>query len=55
MDHFESFLLSFVDITMEFLKKYIDLEPLCCKKRQKIVPDQLMVWGIRAFEGSIWY
>ena len=24
------------------------LEPLCCKKWQKIVPDQLLVWGIRA-------
>ena len=24
------------------------LEPVCCKKRQKIVPDQLLVWGIRA-------
>ena len=25
-----------------------DLEPVCCKKRPKIVPDQLLVWGIRA-------
>ena len=24
------------------------LEPVCCKKRQKIIPDQLLVWGIRA-------
>ena len=24
------------------------LEPVCYKKRQKIVPDQLLVWGIRA-------
>ena len=23
------------------------LVPICCKKRQKIVPDQLLVWGIR--------
>ena len=26
----------------------IALEPICCKKRPKIVPDQLLVWGIRA-------
>ena len=25
-----------------------NLKPVCCKKRQKIVPDQLLVWGIRA-------
>ena len=25
-----------------------ELQPVCCKKRQKIVPDQLLVWGIRA-------
>ena len=24
------------------------LEPVCCKKRQKIVPGQLLVWEIRA-------
>ena len=24
------------------------LKPVCCKKWQKIVPDQLLVWGIRA-------
>ena len=24
------------------------LEPVCCKKRPKIVPDQLLVWRIRA-------
>ena len=24
------------------------LEPVCCKKRPEIVPDQLLVWGIRA-------
>ena len=24
------------------------LEPVCCKKRQKIVPDQLLVWGVGA-------
>ena len=24
------------------------LEPVSCKKRQKVVPDQLLVWGIRA-------
>ena len=29
-------------------KKKSKLEPVCCKKRQKIVPDQLLVWGIRA-------
>ena len=23
------------------------LEPVCCKKRPKIVPDQLLVWRIR--------
>ena len=23
------------------------VEPVCCKKRPKIVPDQLLVWGIR--------
>ena len=22
------------------------LEPVCCKKRQEIVPDQLLVWGV---------
>ena len=26
------------------------LEPVCCKKRQKIVPDQLLVWGV----GDLW-
>ena len=26
----------------------IGLEPVCCKKWQKIVPDQLLLWGIRA-------
>ena len=31
------------------------LEPVCCNKRQKIVPDQLLVLGIRASEGSEWY
>ena len=31
------------------------LESVFCKKRQKIVPDQLLVWGIRASEGSEWY
>ena len=24
----------------------IPLEPVCCKKRQKIVPDQLLVCGV---------
>jgi hypothetical protein len=24
------------------------LKPVCCKKRPKIAPNQLMVWGIRA-------
>ena len=24
------------------------VEPVCCKKRPKIVPDQLLVWGIRS-------
>ena len=24
----------------------IKLEPVCCKKRQQIVPDQLLIWGI---------
>jgi translation elongation factor EF-G len=24
------------------------LEPVCCKKKLKIVPDQLLVWEIRA-------
>ena len=24
------------------------LELVCCKKRQRMVPDQLLVWGIRA-------
>ena len=28
------------------------LEPVCCKKRPKIVPDQLLVWGIGPSEGS---
>ena len=26
----------------------VALEPVCCKKRPKIVPDQLLVWVIRA-------
>ena len=25
------------------------LEPICCKKRQKIVPDQLLVCGVGDF------
>ena len=25
---------------------FLDLEPVCCKKRQKIVPDQLLVCGV---------
>ena len=32
-------------------KLYFDkivLEPVCCKKRPKIVRDQSLVWGIRA-------
>ena len=29
-------------------KVYIFLEPVCYKKRQKIVPDQLLGWEIRA-------
>ena len=28
------------------------LDPVCCKKRQKIVPDQLLVWRIRALNGT---
>ena len=24
----------------------VKFEPVCCKKRPKIVPDQLLVWGI---------
>ena len=37
-------------VTMDWI-----LEPVCCKKRQKIVPDQLLVWRIRASEGFEWY
>ena len=25
---------------------YMALEPVCCKKQQKIIPDQLLVWGV---------
>ena len=25
---------------------YSELEPVCCKKGQKIVPDQLLVFGV---------
>ena len=28
------------------LKKRLILEPVCCKKQQKIVPDQLLVCGV---------
>ena len=31
----------------KFIQEWV-LELVCCKKRQKIVPDQLMVWGVRA-------
>ena len=31
------------------------LEPVYCKKRQKIVPDQLLVWGKGPSEGFEWY
>ena len=36
-----------------FLASNKVLEPVCCKKRQKIFPDQLLVWGIRAL-WSFW-
>ena len=56
-------------VSVEFRKKSLEensfsvttvlekgqLEPVCCKKQQKIVPDQLLVWKIRASEGSEWY
>ena len=29
-------------------KSITGLEWVCCKKRQKIVPDKLLVWEIRA-------
>ena len=32
----------------EFFCLFFSLELVCCKKRQKFVPDQLLVWGIRA-------
>ena len=43
--------LAKVDCTVEtsLAKKYgikSFLEPVCCKKRQKIVPDQLLFWGV---------
>ena len=35
-------------MTIPFNKFPWTLEPVCCKKRQNIVPEQLLVWGIRA-------
>ena len=29
-----------------FKREFQKLEPVCCKKRQKIVPDQLLVCGV---------
>ena len=29
-------------------QEFLVLEPVCCKKRPKIVPDQLLVWEIKA-------
>ena len=29
----------------------LDLDPVCCKKRQKIVPGQLLVCGVGDPEG----
>ena len=28
------------------LESKLEVEPICCKKRQKIVSDQLLVWGV---------
>ena len=37
-------------------KNFVKLEPVCCKKPQKIVPGQLVVFRIRALcGGSEWY
>ena len=33
--------------SIDFSTKEI-LEPVCCKKQQKIVLDQLLIWEIRA-------
>ena len=38
----------FMSITQTVNVIFQLLEPVRCKKRQKIVPDQLLVWGIRA-------
>ena len=37
--HFKSFLLKRAEMATF-------LEPVCCKKWQKLVPDQLLVWGV---------
>ena len=37
-----------VEKVLHNVDSFIILEPVCCEKRPKIVPDQLLVWEIRA-------
>ena len=45
---FTSHIMYVLVLVVQFGSEEIILESVCCKKRPKMVPDQLLVWKIRA-------